>query len=69
MVPPYQQRVITEREELAKKLESLLAFLNGPVAMTLPNAEHELLLSQRAAMMQYLDALDLRIALWGRKTA
>lgn len=61
---PYQQRVIDERHALDEKLIALLAFLDGAVFATLPEAEQGRLEHQARHMQEYSDTLGDRIAAW-----
>jgi hypothetical protein len=62
---PHQQRVVTEREELADKLSKLSAFIVGSVFASLPDAEQERLRRQAQIMDAYVNVLDERIAAFG----
>jgi hypothetical protein len=54
-------RLEIERKELADRLRKLEAFLSEPAFFQLPADQQELLHTQRAAMQNYLDTLQLRI--------
>ena len=58
---PYQQRVVTERDELADKLTKLNTFIGGNVFYDLPPEERIRLARQAGAMKDYLDILNDRI--------
>lgn len=62
MIPEYQQRVMTEADELQDKLTKLEAFLDGPTRPALfgPDEERRMV-AQRNAMRCYLDILRARI--------
>lgn len=62
---PHQLRVIGEHIELAEKINLLARFVLGPIFPTLPAAEKNRLLRQRAVMSLYLDVLAERIAAFG----
>jgi hypothetical protein len=59
--PPYQQRVVDERDELADKVEKLSAFLGGDTYKRLADEEQTRLADQLAAMRQYVAVLNARI--------
>jgi hypothetical protein len=58
----WQQRVVEERDELAGKLDRLMAFINEDQLAPLATAERERLTRQRGLMAQYRAVLDERIA-------
>lgn len=58
---PYQQRVVTERDELKSKTKALTTFI---AFSTLPKRERELLQQQEVIMRNYITVLDQRIALF-----
>jgi hypothetical protein len=58
---PHQQRVVTERDELAEKLTKLNAFTGTAVFTGLPEAEQFRLTRQAGIMKDYLDILNDRI--------
>lgn len=62
MIPEYQQRVMTEADELQDKLTKLEAFLDGRTRPALfgPDEERRMV-AQRNAMRCYLDILRARI--------
>ena len=61
-LPPHQQRVIDEYNELRDRLTKLDAFiLDNPVFLTLPEAEQGRLKRQSHAMGLYADILSERI--------
>jgi len=62
---PHQQRVITERDELAEKLTKLIAFIGGSVYNGLPQDERIRLNKQATIMQDYLDVLAERIKSFG----
>ena len=61
-LPPYQQRVIQERNELDSKLGSLLTFIGTPVFHSLDGADRALLKQQADVMAEYSRILSIRIA-------
>jgi hypothetical protein len=66
MMPPHQERVIVERQELAEKTEKLRVFLDGKIFATLDPAEQGRLARQHVCMKVYLEILDERIAAFGK---
>ena len=58
---PYQQRVITEYQELMDKTHKLDEFTKGTVYLSLPREEKDLLLAQLHAMKSYLAILMIRV--------
>lgn len=58
---PHQQRVVTERDELAERLSKLFAFFQSPIFAGLPAAEQTRLRSQARFMDGYLAVLGERI--------
>lgn len=61
-IPPHQQRVLKEREELSEKLNALTIFINSsPIYSTLPLEEQEDLKQQADVMASYQTILDNRI--------
>ena len=59
---PWQERLMTERDELADKLGKLKVFLeNEENLKPIANNDVALLMAQKYAMMQYLDILNTRI--------
>lgn len=60
-VPPFQRRVMTERDELAAKLCKLGAFLVTPTYRRLADEEQTRLADQFEFMRQYLNVLNARI--------
>jgi hypothetical protein len=61
-MPPHQQRVIDEREQLAEKCDKLKVFLWGAIFNSLPTEERSRLIQQLGFMLAYLGILDQRIA-------
>lgn len=61
-LPPHQQRVLDEKQELDERLEKLLAFHSTPIFHGLPESEQSRLLSQGVAMRTYSKILGERIA-------
>lgn len=66
---PYQQRVVTERNELHAKLCALLQFMASPAFSSINPAERGLLIKQAGAMHLYCDTLSQRIALFAPELA
>ncbi len=58
---PHQQRVVTEKNELAEKLTKLNAFIGGEIYNGLPPEERIRLAKQAGVMKDYLDILSDRI--------
>ena len=58
---PFQQRVIKEREDLVKKLDSLIAFIETETFKDLEPEERYLLILQRDNMQGYACVLADRI--------
>ena len=58
---PFQQRVVTERDELAEKLTSLDSFIGGEILKVIPAEEKIRLAKQAGVMKEYLDILNDRI--------
>ena len=62
---PHQQRVVTERDELATKLRALTVFIDlNATFSSLPKREQELLQQQEVLMRNYVSVLNQRIALF-----
>lgn len=61
---PFQQRVVTERDELKAKMDALNSFLVGDLFKNLDDDNKELLKEQLHYMEQYLSVLDERISLF-----
>ncbi|MES2352091.1 MAG: hypothetical protein V4641_31375 [Pseudomonadota bacterium] len=59
--PPYQQRVITERDELADKITKLTAFLVTPTYQRLADEEQYRQAKQLEFMGLYCTVLNQRI--------
>ena len=59
---PHQQRVVTEKEELAEKLVKLLSFFQTPIFAGLSEAEQSRLRNQARFMDGYAAVLEERIA-------
>jgi len=58
---PHQQSVVDEKEELSERLSKLLAFFQGPIFPTLPEAEQMRLRNQARFMDGYAAVLEDRI--------
>lgn len=67
MTKPHQQRVISERAELADRLEKLAVFIgSASFEQMVPNeGERGLLVIQKGIMQTYADILDARISVFG----
>jgi len=63
MIQPHVQRVLDERDELARKCDALLVFLSGKIFLSLPKDKRDLLNEQYAVMREYLDILGKRLSL------
>lgn len=61
-LPPHQQRVLDEKQELDERLEKLLAFHSTPIFHGLPESEQIRLERQAVAMRTYSEILGERIA-------
>lgn len=59
---PYQQQVVTERNELLEKIERLATFLTPETYHGLDQSERTHLVRQLLAMDDYRFVLDQRIA-------
>lgn len=60
----YQKRVITEKEELDKKIERLREFYFSPRFNEIPPMQQTLLKAQLGTMVAYSEVLGARISLW-----
>jgi hypothetical protein len=60
-VKDYRARLITERNQLQKKLDKLVQFLGSADFKTLLPPASDLLVEQRAIMAAYLNVLNSRI--------
>ena len=58
---PHQQRVVTERDELAERLEKLLSFLQTPTFIGLDQSERIRLRLQAHHMQGYMSVLGERV--------
>lgn len=61
-LPPHQQRVVAELEQLADRVKKLEAFLATPLYASLPDDEQQLLKMQADAMVLYMGILNTRAA-------
>lgn len=61
-LPPHQQRVVAELEQLADRVQKLEAFLATPLYAGLPDDERQLLKMQADAMVLYMGILNTRAA-------
>ncbi|WP_236192326.1 crAss001_48 related protein [Pseudomonas urethralis] len=61
-LPPHQQRVVAELEQLADRVKKLEAFLATPLYASLPGDEQQLLKMQADAMVLYMGILNTRAA-------
>lgn len=59
-LPPHQQRVVAELEQLADRVQKLEAFLATPLYAGLPEDERQLLKMQADAMVLYMGILNTR---------
>ena len=62
VLPPYQERVVVERIQLADKVNKLEAFTESKEFLKVSKAEQGLLAEQLEAMAMYLRVLDVRVA-------
>ena len=60
-LPPHQQRVVAECEQLADRIKKLEAFLATPVFAGLADDERQLLKMQADAMVSYLGIINTRV--------
>lgn len=58
---PYQDRVVTELNELRDRLDKLLAFIDDTETNALPEQDRKLLILQGASMATYIFILEQRI--------
>lgn len=61
LLEPHEQRLITERSDLADRLQKLNSFLESPMAASICCEEHARLLRQQRYMTKYLAVLDERV--------
>lgn len=61
-LPPHQQRVIAECEQLADRIQKLEAFLHTPLFAGLPEDERQLIKTQADAMVVYLGIINTRVS-------
>ena len=64
---PHQERVVTERSELAEKLDKLNSFTRSKIFDALDTREQNRLIRQAVVMGQYVEVLDERIAAFPRE--
>lgn len=65
LLQPFQQRVVTEKEQLDEKFCKLADFVqSAPAFRQLDEANRELLKQQQAVMAQYSEILAARIKLF-----
>lgn len=62
---PHQQRVLTEKKKLSKKLANLMAFFQTSTFAGLSEAEQSRLRSQARLMDGHIAILEARIASFG----
>lgn len=62
---PYQQRVLTEHDELQGRLDRLTTFLSSTAAESIDPTQRALLHLQHAIMVSYLEVLQMRIVSFG----
>lgn len=60
----WQQRVVTERDELHKKLIALIGFIFSERWIELDKTQQELLMTQAELMIRYRSVLNARIDLF-----
>jgi hypothetical protein len=61
---PYQQRVVTELNDLREKRAKLGEFLRSPEYKKIPDAEKNMLTDQHEIMLKYEGLLDRRVELF-----
>jgi len=61
---PYQEKVISERDDLYKDFLKLSGYIRSSSFKKLPNIDKKLLIAQKSAMDAYLTILDTRIELF-----
>jgi hypothetical protein len=61
---PYQERVVTERDELYDKVGKLAIFLNSIASRELPEPERLRMNLQLHLMKAYLGVLEMRMEAW-----
>lgn len=64
-IPPYQQRVLDEHEELHKRIDALRAFLDTPKPATVSEYQWLLLNQQLNTMLAYATVLEARLINFG----
>lgn len=64
----WQERMMTEREELHTKLVALGQFIGASAFAQLPQQEQDRLWRQRRAMTEYATVLQERIEAWTPRT-
>lgn len=62
VMQPHQERVVTERNDLAEKVQKLGIFLEGAMFPGLPEDEKARLREQYQHMLSYRNVLEKRIA-------
>ena len=58
----HEQRVVTERDELADKSSKLSGFMTGKIYDDLPYEDRKLLEAQNSTMQSYVTILNMRIS-------
>lgn len=58
---PYQERVVTERDDLSDKIDRLAQFLDTAAYALLPESERDRMFRQLRHMNNYREVLDERI--------
>lgn len=58
---PYQERVVEEHKDVAKKLADLIKFINSKDFANVAQAEQDRLVRQRRHMEQYVQVLSERV--------
>lgn len=56
------ERALAEGDELAERLNALVAFLQSPQFTTLHEVDQQLLVAQKGSMESYLTILGLRVS-------
>lgn len=68
-LPPHQQRVIAECEQLVDRITKLETFMHTDLYASLPDDERHLLKSQADAMVAYLGIINTRVEKFHKPTA
>lgn len=63
----FQQRVVTEKEELDSKIDKLNIFIHGSIYKSLPEEERFRMMRQYCHMWDYSNVLGERIAVFNQQ--